>query len=174
MPRRERASSKNRARRRQPKKKQPGQQSWLDQETSENLPAFIPVDLDDPRLSKETAAAAKRWLEWFKTASSPPPFRAGMPPPRAAINRPFGPPVPSKPKRKAKRGRRIEYNTDGGITAAAIAVAGDGVDDLQSDFIARVYGELAGRHIKAPGLTWMKKHIGPIHKREKRRAQSGR
>jgi len=157
MPRRGKEGSRKRARRRH----------WLDEETSENLPRYIPVDLD--RLSKETADTTKKWVEWLKATEAPPP-------PRAAINRPFGRPAAPKPKRKrkAKRGAPVEFDTDGGIAAAASDVAGRGVDDTQSEFINRVHRELEDRHIKAPGLTWMKKHVGPIYKRAKRKAHSGR
>jgi len=93
--------------------------------------------------------------------------RDGLLPP-SWVSETYGSPVPSKPKRKGKRGKPIDYNIDGGITAAAEAVAERGVDDSQSDFIARVYAELADRRIKAPGVTWMKKHIGSLHKRLKR------
>jgi hypothetical protein len=55
-------------------------------------------------------------------------------------------------KRKAKRG------------AAAETVLAKGADNRQADFIRRLYLELGDRHIKAPGLTWMKQHMGPKHK----------
>src|SRR5262249_39596026 len=112
-------------------RKRPRRRHWLDEETSENLPAHIPVDLK--QLPKETADTTRKWLEWLK-ATEP------SSPPRASINRPFGP----KSKRKAKRGARgapVKYDTDGGITAAAEAVAERGVDELQSVFIEKVYDE---------------------------------
>jgi hypothetical protein len=126
------------------------------------LPRYVPVDLD--QLPKETADTARKWLDHLEAEEA-------KPPPRAAIYRPFGPPARSKSKRRGKRGPRFEYDTDGSITAAAVAVAERGVDDKLVDFIARVYTELVDRIIKAPGDTWMKTHLGPLHKRLKRAAR---
>jgi hypothetical protein len=85
-------------------------------------------------------------------------------------------PVPHKPRRRRKPathpgGRPPEYDTDGSITAAVMAVAKHGVDDKLSTFIERVYLELQDRKIKQPGLTWMKENVGPIHERLKRKSR---
>jgi hypothetical protein len=80
---------------------------------------------------------------------------------------------PQTPRKgeKSKPGAPADYNTKGEIDAAIEAVRKKGVDDQQSDFIKRVALELQDHHIKVPGLTWMKTHIGPIHKRLLRAAR---
>jgi hypothetical protein len=75
---------------------------------------------------------------------------------------------------KSKRGAPPDYNTEGEIDAAIKAVAEKGIDDQQSNFIKRVAFELQDQHLKVPGSTWMKTHIGPIHKRLLRAARRSR
>jgi hypothetical protein len=109
MPKREKKTSRKRSRRRH----------WLDEETSESLPAYIPIDLE--QLPKETADATKKWAE--RAAAI-----AASPPSRAFIDRPFGQPAPSKPKpkRKGKRGRGRDWDYSG-------------IERLAEDYI-RTYG----------------------------------
>jgi hypothetical protein len=87
--------------------------------------------------------------------------------------------IKRKKRRNAERLRRVdrvgappEFDIDGGITAAAKAVAERGVDDTCARFIDRVYLELQVRHIKAPGNSWMYEHMTPIYKRAQRRARA--
>jgi hypothetical protein len=140
----------------------------------------------DEVLPKDKADALKRWLAVEKTTLAAAREKAEqLDAGRREIDRYIAirdnqirPPWMDAPKRRRKkkrgRGAPVEFNLDGGITTAASAVAEKGVDDQQSDFIMRVYGELERLHIKAPGLTWMKKHIGALHKRLRRAARRSR
>jgi hypothetical protein len=98
MARRARKSSRKRARQRQ----------WLDEETSENLPRDITVDLD--RLPKEVADTARRMIAQQAAAEA-------APVPRAFINQRFGQQPQPKPKSKRKTkypgGRKRDWNYAG-------------------------------------------------------------
>jgi hypothetical protein len=81
----------------------------------------------------------------------------------------------NKRQSKRKRGRQQKHNIEGNIFDAADAVKKRPRRyRLQSDFIRAVLDELTARGIKRPGDTWMKKHVGPMHKRPRQAPKTGR
>jgi len=125
-------------------------------------------DLPPLRLSAEEMAARAKDAEQLEA------LRREFDPLLIAKERGW-PPAKKRRKAKRKRGAPVEFNLNGEITAAAKAVADRGGDDSCAKFIERVYLELQDRRInKAPGLTWMKQHIGPIYRRKRREARRGR
>jgi len=135
---------------------------WFDEETSENLPPYIPVDLD--RLPQETAERARKWAERL-AAPAPPPRRAD-------IYRSFGPPAlpksKSKSKRKVRSGAEPTYDRD---AIRAVAKEAGGHDKHRAWFYERVR-DLCRVHqprIKAPGSDrTMGRYVGDLYRGPKR------
>jgi len=66
---------------------------------------------------------------------------------------------------KPRRGARRTHNA-ARIIAIGEELLRSGVDDSRELFFDRVAGELERLRIPdIPGLTWMKKHLGPIYRR---------
>jgi hypothetical protein len=166
-------------------RKRPRRRHWLDAETSENLPACTPVDLN--LLPKETRDATERWLEWLKATE--PAARAAREASkelherfarraayRAAVRDGLLPPPylkTTKRKRKPSKPRGREPRIDRVAIAkiAANCVADhDGVPPTKpgrepsaDGLIAAVYASLP-ENIEPPSETVMKEICGPIAK----------